>query len=531
MSLLNGWNHARAVWIAGALCLTSAAGFAYMPELAMAETVKLVRDINRESMTYDYSALSRVHANSNSVFFLHRYGDDEKRLWSSDAETASRVVLTTDLDGRLHEILAVNKHFVYLSVADRNDATSAIVRIPATGSERRATTILQINSRYDPYVRSYVGEKGNLYFHVTVGVRHQVYRTINKGRDLSRLVGIDADPGSNPAFTAFGDGLMYFDSSGYSGGSTSISLYEAGSDRPKRIVTLGSGSARIDQIQKGGDQQSIAYFQLEDSSGQCELWRTDGTVTGTLKILDTGRVIGDRETLCPNLLAQYNDRLFFERATESNQKELWVTDGSATKVRRIYAIGLDRYQFVGKLLGSELWVGANSRTAESTTGRLFRTDGTNIGTKLVEERVNKRLFPQHRLGASMVYTVSSRSRFVAPRPMLYAVDRSTGQKKKLHQVRLLHGPSDAVSIPFRNRVLYFASRFRRGFSLFSHDVATGKNSVIEEFSLSNRGSAVGNDDQIQVSGGEAYFCSLVDNSLYWGHPMRVQLTGPAAVLR
>lgn len=522
MNLHNVCNHARAVCISAVLCLTCVMGFAYMPAVAMAETVKLVRDINRESMTYDHSNLSRVHANANRVFFLHRYGDDEKRLWSSDGKSASRVDFTPALNGRPYEILAVNRHFVYLSVANRDDGTSAIVRMPATGDGGRATEILEIKGTNDPYVRSYFAENGNLYFQVTVGRRHRVYRTINRGRDLSQLAGVDADPNSYPTFAALGNGLIYFNSSSYSGGTTSILRYEAGADRPKRVVTLERGAARVDQIQTGGDQQTIAYFQLEDRSGQCELWRTDGTAAGTLRILDTGIVIGDRETRCPNLLAQYNDRLFFERATESNQKELWVTDGSATKLRHIYAIGLDRYRFVGKLLGSELWVGANFRTADSRTGRLFRTDGTNVGTKLVAEAMNKQLLPQHRLGARMVYTVSGRSRFNPPGTMLYSADRATGEVKKLHQVRLLHGPSDAASISLRNRVLYFASRFRRGFSLFSHNAATGENRVVEQFGSSNRGSAIGYD-QIQVSGGEAWFCSLVDTSLYWGNPQGAQI--------
>ena len=71
------------------------------------------------------------------------------------------------------------------------------------------------------------------------------------------------------------------------------------------------------------------FFSANDGNGS-ELWKTDGTVAGTVRVKDIfpgddgfGNVNGGN----PNYLTVFNNELFFA-ATDGNGTELWKTDGT-----------------------------------------------------------------------------------------------------------------------------------------------------------------------------------------------------------
>ena len=121
------------------------------------------------------------------------------------------------------------------------------------------------------------------------------------------------------------------------------------------------------------------YFRADDGSGR-ELWKSDGTVTGTVRIKDIDPAGGSN----PDELTVFKDRLYFV-ATEPNYgHELWVSDGteSGTNLfKEINPVGDSSPGYltvVNELLfftadngvnGVELWV----------------SDGTEAGTHLVKD--------------------------------------------------------------------------------------------------------------------------------------------------
>ena len=68
------------------------------------------------------------------------------------------------------------------------------------------------------------------------------------------------------------------------------------------------------------------FFSAHDGSTGEELWRSDGTMTGTVRVAD---IYSGSESSSPNKLTGVNDTLFFAADDGENGSELWKSDGSA----------------------------------------------------------------------------------------------------------------------------------------------------------------------------------------------------------
>lgn len=75
-----------------------------------------------------------------------------------------------------------------------------------------------------------------------------------------------------------------------------------GSSRPQSFVALGD----------------LALFQV-DRFGQTELWRSDGSASGTYRLAETGST---------EILANTGELCFFRFQAPDNRWVLWVTDGT-----------------------------------------------------------------------------------------------------------------------------------------------------------------------------------------------------------
>ena len=121
------------------------------------------------------------------------------------------------------------------------------------------------------------------------------------------------------------------------------------------------------------------YFRADDGSG-LELWQSDGTVTGTIRLKD----IDPTGSSSPQNFTIFNGSLYFVASDPNFGRELWVTDGSEGGTNLFKDInptgdsGISNLTVLDDLLffaaddgvnGQELWV----------------TDGTDAGTHLVKD--------------------------------------------------------------------------------------------------------------------------------------------------
>ncbi len=68
------------------------------------------------------------------------------------------------------------------------------------------------------------------------------------------------------------------------------------------------------------------YFSADDGVSGPELWKTDGTVGGTVQVKDINTAPGAGSA--PNALTVFNNALYFSADDGVTGRELWKTDGT-----------------------------------------------------------------------------------------------------------------------------------------------------------------------------------------------------------
>lgn len=126
---------------------------------------------------------------------------------------------------------------------------------------------------------------------------------------------------------------------------------------------------------------SKLYFSANDGSGN-ELWSTDGTEAGTMKVVDLNTTSGTASS-SPGNFAVINNTLFFSANNGTDGVELWKSDGTSggtSQVKNIHPTGSSSPTDITNVGGTIFFV-AN----DGTTGKeVWKTDGTSANTMLLK---------------------------------------------------------------------------------------------------------------------------------------------------
>jgi ELWxxDGT repeat protein len=127
---------------------------------------------------------------------------------------------------------------------------------------------------------------------------------------------------------------------------------------------------------------STLYFVADDGTTGYELWKSDGTSAGTVRVKDISPgSVGSY----PSELTNVGGTLYFRANDGTAGSELWRSDGTSAGTVRVKDI---RAGITGSFPTSLTNVGGTLYfTAEdgSTSGEVWKSDGTSAGTVLVKE--------------------------------------------------------------------------------------------------------------------------------------------------
>ncbi|RKH57318.1 ELWxxDGT repeat protein, partial [Corallococcus llansteffanensis] len=193
-------------------------------------------------------------------------------------------------------------------------------------------------------------------------------------------------PGSDPRSRVLGftdvQGTLYFVTDPLDGTTTlwKSDGTDAGTVQVRAFPAAAVGFPRLTDLVAVGNR---LFFQLYDPATGTELWVSDGTTSGTRLVRDI--TPGASSSSLRNL-TEVNGRLVFFRQvpatpTEASRVELWRSDGTTTGTLRVRnfgenpGLGFDTLKVGNALLFF---------FSQPTGTTLWRTDGTLAGTTSVE---------------------------------------------------------------------------------------------------------------------------------------------------
>ncbi len=132
------------------------------------------------------------------------------------------------------------------------------------------------------------------------------------------------------------------------------------------------------------------YFAANFEDGRRELWKSDGTTAGTVRIMRFPPFPGVFFGSALTELTPLGSRLFFVVSDEAHGRELWVSDGTTGGTRLVKDItpGPDASEpFDLQVVGTTLFFFRFVPETPTTPARteLWKSDGTEAGTVLVKD--------------------------------------------------------------------------------------------------------------------------------------------------
>jgi ELWxxDGT repeat protein/VCBS repeat-containing protein len=323
----------------------------------------------------------------SSSFFVAESTDYGKELWITDGApgTVPQVIdIATGTDSSNPDSLVEIGGVLYFAADDGVNGREIWKTDGTPGGTERVTDIVPGAASSNPSKLTNVG--GTLYFVADDGINgEELWKSDGTGagtsliKDIQTGVG-DSDPGEltdvngTLFFTAHTDasGRELWKSDGTEGGTNLV-----------KDVLSGATSSNLDRFTAVG---STLFFTADDGVNGRELWISNGTEAGTSLLKDIAAGVSDSIGNDSELL-EVDGKLFFTADDDLNGDELWKSDGTAegtVLVKDIYpGAGGNQSYFAGLVdVDGTLFFAAD----DGTHGKeLWKSDGTEGGTVLVKD--------------------------------------------------------------------------------------------------------------------------------------------------
>jgi ELWxxDGT repeat protein len=288
-----------------------------------ASSVSLVKDINPDG---DASLFFLTDFNG-ALYFFADDGEHGRELWKSDG-TATGTVLVKDINPTGDSIFmadAIPVHIGNTLYFAADDGIHGIELWKSDGTMTGTVMVKDINPDIaNAYPGHFVTLDDVLYFGaVTADHGFELWRS--DGTMIGTTIVKDIWSGPDSALTTgFGvtnvDGILYFRANN---GSTE-GLWKSDGTLPGTVMVTDITPALIGEFEAFISINNVVYFEACPGLG-CfdfygELWKTDGTATGTVRV----------KAITVDEITDVNNTLFFRGDDGLHGWELWKSDGTMT---------------------------------------------------------------------------------------------------------------------------------------------------------------------------------------------------------
>lgn len=258
-----------------------------------------------------------------------------------------------------------------------------------SGQLRLVKDIRDGNSSSNP--DNFVIYNNSLFYTITIPNSHGIGKSdatpLNTEIYLGSSSNTAIDTKNTPSFTELNNVLYFVAEVKVNGVNRGIELLKTSGEKTNKYslvkdINAGASNASPDKLTVYNNE---IYFIATTANEGRELWKTDGTETGTVIVKNinpnnSDARIGD--------LIVYNNKLFFTANDGVNGDELWMSDGTETGTQMVKNIASGATNSTPRSFityNNKLYFTAN----DGNTGReLYTSDGTSAGTYLINDLNN-----------------------------------------------------------------------------------------------------------------------------------------------
>ena len=343
-------------------------------------------------------------------------------------------------------------------------------------------------------------------------------KDIYSGVSSDPFGGGDTPHSSSPSgFTVF-NGALFF--SATDGNGTELWKTDGTASGTVMLKDLFEGEDAFAGIPNSGNPTDLTvvnntlFFAATDSSGT-ELWKTDGTADGTVKVKDIysgaeSSIEQSYDPRIPNFVVLGNT-LYFS-ATDSNGKELWKSDGTESGTAMVKDIYTGTNGWGGTASSEPTWLTVLNeeiifRATDSNGIELWKTDGTADGTVLLKDIGNATD------GMPEGFTLYNNALYFSASDNdgteLWKTDGTTSGTTMVKDINsgddgFGGGPASSMPSLFTvfGEYLYFVATDNYGKELWKTDGTESGTSMVKDI---NMGGADSNPLDLQVFGNKLFF--------------------------
>jgi ELWxxDGT repeat protein len=288
------------------------------------------------------------------VYFMADDGINGKELWKSDGTSSGTVLVKniadTDVPSYPDDFVALGSRLLFTA---QNDTYGTELWL-TDGTTAGTQLVKDINPTGSSYPSQLV-KSGNAVFFMAQTANYGIELWKSDCTESGTVLVADLVPGSQQGYisgstlTAFNGGVVFrrLDFGGTTGSELWKSDGTAGGTMIVKDINPGAGNAVPESLSVMGN---YVYFNANDGTVGTELWRSDGTAAGTELVKDiwegsnAGGTPIDESGIVNNGVHAY----FFAEApndVDGNSTDIWRTDGTAAGTVRIGVPGLHSQDF------------------------------------------------------------------------------------------------------------------------------------------------------------------------------------------
>jgi ELWxxDGT repeat protein len=334
----------------------------------------------------------------------HTHG---RQLWESDG-TAAGTIMLTDINpagignygsfnshppgANAREVAAVDGR-LFFSASDGFHGSQPWTS-PGTSDGTRMVKSIGTGTNGSEPAENYVTAGKLTFFEAHDGVHGDELWATDGTAAGTHLVS-DIDPGRNGSYpfelTPFDNKILFAADDGVHGRRLWISDGTESGTFQLNDLSISPGPAVAYPIPYFAELKGVMLFAADDGVNGRELWRTDGTVAGTVLLEDiaTGTYPGPHQTprsSFPTDLVAFDGKVYFSASDGVGGTQLWASDGTTNGTSPI--TDLNPGQFGGiypahlTAFHGHLFFSANDGVNGT---QLWETDGTAAGTTMITD--------------------------------------------------------------------------------------------------------------------------------------------------